>query len=164
MSTRSHTSNTRSEKRPFGIQLDVETLKRRRAVSQVLSGGAFKDELESILKDQIGGSQKRSAVLKKLQETVIPASALEAARQSTTPLAPPLHVGELIIPINDLRGSNASKYTIPERQLRCKLASVCRLSDLFGWSSLVHNLVTVMKTHWFKSVVCLLLLRIRTSL
>lgn len=151
MSTRSYTLDSRSEKRPFGILLDVEALKRRRAVSQVLSGGAFKDELESILKDQIGGSQKRSVVLKRLQDTVIPVSALEAARQSTTPLAPPLHVGELIISINDLRGSNASKYTIPERQLRCKLASVCRLSDLFGWSSLIHNLVTVMKTHMLKA-------------
>lgn len=136
-------SGTRLDKRPFGIQLDVESLNRRRAVSQILSGGAFKDELESILKAQISGPQKRSVVLRKLQETVIPASALEASRQSATPLAPPLHhVGELIIPINDLRGSNATKYTIPERQLRCKLASVCRLSDLFGWSSLVHNLVT----------------------
>ena len=134
--------DTLSDKRPFGIQLDVEALNRRRKVSQVLSGSVFKDELESVLKNQISGPPKRSTVLKKLQDTVIPASVLEAARQAT-PLPPPLQVGELIIPINDLRGSNASKYAIPERQLRCKLASVCRLTDLFGWSSLIHNLVTV---------------------
>lgn len=142
--TRSYKLDTlAADKRPFEVQLDVEALNRRKKVSQILSGGPFKDELESILKDQISGSQKRSVVLKKLQETVIPAKILEAAKQAT-PLSPPLHLGELIVPINDLRGSNASKYTIPERQLRCKLASICRLSDMFGWSTLIHNLVTVM--------------------
>ena len=39
-----------------------------------------------------------------------------------------------VIPINDLQGSLSSKYSVAERQGRCKLAALYRLVDLFGWS------------------------------
>lgn len=51
--------------------------------------------------------------------------------------------GEPIIPINDLRGAAASKYTVAERDQRCKLASVYRLVQMFGWSQLIYNHITV---------------------
>ena len=42
---------------------------------------------------------------------------------------------EMVIPIDDLSGGiHGSKYTLAERQTRCKLASVYRLVDIFGWS------------------------------
>ncbi|CAH8516079.1 unnamed protein product [Schistosoma rodhaini] len=48
-----------------------------------------------------------------------------------------------VIPINDLRGGDATVYSRRERSLRCKLASVYRLIDLFGWNSSIYNHVTV---------------------
>ncbi|XP_065919585.1 alpha-adducin-like isoform X1 [Dysidea avara] len=48
-----------------------------------------------------------------------------------------------IIPINDLREVNASKYTEAERDLRCKLAALYRLVDRFGWGHIIYNHITV---------------------
>ncbi|KAA0192075.1 Alpha-adducin, partial [Fasciolopsis buskii] len=47
-----------------------------------------------------------------------------------------------VIPINDLRGGDAAVYPRRERSLRCKLASVYRLIDLFGWNTSIYNHVT----------------------
>ncbi|KAA3670850.1 adducin, partial [Paragonimus westermani] len=47
-----------------------------------------------------------------------------------------------LIPINDLRGGDSTIYSRRERSLRCKLASVYRLIDLFGWNSSIYNHVT----------------------
>lgn len=48
-----------------------------------------------------------------------------------------------IIPINDLRGVDAGLYSRRERVYRCKLASVYRLIDLFGWNTSIYNHATV---------------------
>lgn len=39
-----------------------------------------------------------------------------------------------MLPINDIRGIEGVGYEKGEKILRCKLASVYRLVDLFGWT------------------------------
>jgi adducin len=39
-----------------------------------------------------------------------------------------------VIPITDIKGMEAAKYTKQEKQLRCKVASLYRIIDLNGWS------------------------------
>lgn len=49
----------------------------------------------------------------------------------------------MVTPVNDLRGSDSISYEKGEKLLRCKLAAFYRLSDLFGWSELIYNHITV---------------------
>lgn len=49
----------------------------------------------------------------------------------------------MVTPVNDLRGSDSISYDKGEKTLRCKLAAFYRLADLFGWSELIYNHLTV---------------------
>lgn len=53
----------------------------------------------------------------------------------------------MVTPVNDLRGSDSIAYDKGEKLLRCKLAAFYRLADLFGWSQLIYNHITV-STEW----------------
>ena len=48
-----------------------------------------------------------------------------------------------VIPIADIRGSDALNYGKGEKILRCKLASCYRLVDMHGWSNGIRNHITV---------------------
>ena len=47
------------------------------------------------------------------------------------------------MPINDIRGIDSMVYAKGEKVLRCKLAAVYRLIDLYGWTQGIYNHVTV---------------------
>lgn len=130
------------EKRAYTLQRDFCVLEREKRVTKILGSHAFRTELEGILQGQLDGSRsppKPSHALSSLQENVAPASAVEAASRGPAGSA----AASSVIPINDLRGARSSRYVLPERQLRCKLASLCRLVDWFRWSQLVDNHVSV---------------------
>ncbi|MGH0119609.1 UNVERIFIED_CONTAM: hypothetical protein FKN15_056877 [Acipenser sinensis] len=56
----------------------------------------------------------------------------------------PINVGlGMVTPVNDLRGSDSIAYEKGEKLLRCKLAAFYRLTDLFSWSQLIYNHLTV---------------------
>ncbi|KAH9284700.1 Alpha-adducin [Echinococcus granulosus] len=46
------------------------------------------------------------------------------------------------IPINDLRGDEAIRYTREERLVRCQLAALCHLIDLNGWTNSIYNQIS----------------------
>ena len=128
------------EKRAYGLQRDFRVLEREQRVTKILGSHAFRAELEGILQGQLEGSPK-SRALRSLQDNVVPAAAVEAAHRRAS--AGLTAGGSPVLPINDLRGVRSSRYALAERQLRCKLASLCRLVDWFGWSQLVQNHVSV---------------------
>lgn len=132
------------EKRPYGLQRDFRLLEREQRVTKILGSHAFRAELEGILQGQLDSSRSppKLRAIGRLQDNVIPATAVEAAhRGGVAGLSGP--GGQSVLPVNDLRGARASRYILSERQLRCKLASLCRLVDWFGWSQLVQNHVSV---------------------
>nr|CAD7451958.1 unnamed protein product [Timema tahoe] len=47
-----------------------------------------------------------------------------------------------VVPINDIRGVESMGYAKGEKILRCKLAAVYRLVDLYGWTQGVNNQIT----------------------
>merc|ERR1719350_2276742 len=51
--------------------------------------------------------------------------------------------GACVVPINDIRGIDAMAYAKGEKQLRCKLAAVYRLINMYGWTQGIYNHVTV---------------------
>ncbi len=47
--------------------------------------------------------------------------------------------GNVLIPINDIRGIDTLNYAKGERLFRCKLASLFRIIDLYGWTTGLTN-------------------------
>lgn len=133
------------EKRPYSLQRDFRLLEREQRVTKILGSHAFRTELEGILQGRLDGSRSppKLRAINRLQDNVIPATAVEAAHRGGGSAGLSGLGGSSVLPINDLRGARASRYILSERQLRCKLASLCRLVDWFGWSQLVQNHVSV---------------------
>lgn len=51
-----------------------------------------------------------------------------------------------VVPINDIRGVESMGYAKGEKIIRCKLAAVFRLMDLYGWTQGIYNQVSVIIT------------------
>ena len=47
-----------------------------------------------------------------------------------------------VIPINDIRGAKNMGFNKKEKLLRCKLAAVFRLLDLYGWTQGIGGVIT----------------------
>lgn len=94
----------------------------------------FREELERIIESQIteGYLPANLAALQQVTEILLPNRRSSGFRS-----------GQCVIPINDIRGVDGIRYTKQERLLRCKLAGVYRLIDIYGWSESIYNHVTV---------------------
>ena len=137
-SNRKKTSN-----RPYVIERDVVKLTQSRRVSELLNSEEFVSKVENILQKQVTssfrsnfGGLKDGPPPPPPPPPVPPALSVSAAPYHT-------HTTTMVRPINDLRGTLAKRYSKTEQELRCKLASVYRLVDYFGWSQLVYNHITV---------------------
>jgi adducin len=140
--------------RPPDIKEDLQAMEARQRVSVILNSQAFREELEAIVESQIRNSSHPASLiaLQHIAEMVLPPSCGKAFRkgsvaaglgpglQTTIPLAA---AASLIPPVNDLRGSDFMAYSKVEKYLRCKLASLYRIVDLFGWSHGIYNHITV---------------------
>lgn len=130
-----------SRKRPnYVLQRDYTVLAREKKVSTILEDLELRSKLESILQEQVEGKKKPKATRPPPGDWHDEIS-FKALQNIHKPAALSSH--GILIPINDLRGEDASKYTPAEKQTRCKLAAVYRLVDIFGWSQLIYNHITV---------------------
>lgn len=111
-------------------------MERRKRVEVIMNSQVFREELERIIDGQ-------------LNEGYLPAS-LSALHQVTELLLPhnarnsiSNRFGQSSTPINDIRGVDAFRYAKGEKLVRCKVAAVYRLVDLYGWSAGIYNHITV---------------------
>merc|ERR1719281_1222911 len=88
----------------------------------------FREELERVVGDSIreSGADGISALLSDVMNI----------KSGTAPAA------SCVVPINDIRGIDSMVYAKGEKVLRCKLAAVYRLIDLYGWTQGIYNHVT----------------------
>ncbi|KAJ0057268.1 hypothetical protein NL108_002216, partial [Boleophthalmus pectinirostris] len=106
---------------------------------------AFCEELETMIQDQLKKGKTPTSLLA-LQQI---ADFMSTSMPSIYPAAPQGGMASLnmslgmVTPVNDLRGSDSISYDKGEKMLRCKLAAFYRLTDLFGWSQLIYNHLTV---------------------
>jgi len=120
--------------RPPDIDADVRDMERRRRVEVMMGSRTFRDDLEKIVDQQLreGGA----AGLFALQQHISDITGMGTHR-----------VGgghqRCVIPINDIKGSDLPGYVKGEKIIRCKLAALYRLVDLFGWSQSIYNHITV---------------------
>uniref|UniRef100_A0A915JYK3 Class II aldolase/adducin N-terminal domain-containing protein n=1 Tax=Romanomermis culicivorax TaxID=13658 RepID=A0A915JYK3_ROMCU len=127
--------------RPAVIKEDLNEMERRKRVRQILESKSFREELENLIisERQQGTNADNLRTLEKLSELISPAhqSFPSSAFPSGSYNAP-----NAVVPIADLRGPEATKYSLQERLFRNKLASLYRLIDLFQWSQGIFNHVT----------------------
>lgn len=121
----------RQMRRPVEVKEDVRRMEERQRVKRILQSRAFRDELEELVTElQVG-----SAVP---VQRPLPAA---GTHQSQTPSLIGRGLGTCI-PIADVREADTSEYDRGERLFRCKLASLYRLVDLFGWSHGIDSYIT----------------------
>ncbi|GAA6080367.1 alpha-adducin isoform X1, partial [Tachysurus ichikawai] len=106
---------------------------------------AFCEELETLIHDQMKKGKNPTSLLA-LQQI---ADFMTTSVPTMCPATPQGGMAALnmslgmVTPVNDLRGSDSIAYEKGEKLLRCKLAAFYRLADLFGWSQLIYNHLTV---------------------
>jgi len=130
----------RSKMRPVDIEADVKEMERRKRVEAIMNSQLFREELERVVGDSIreSGADGISALLSDVMNIksgslmVNPYSYNKRSAPSTS----------CVVPINDIRGIDSMVYAKGEKLLRCKLAAVYRLIDLYGWTQGIYNHVT----------------------
>lgn len=125
----------------YGLQRDYRVLEREKKVTAVLENHGFRAELENILQGQLEGKTMPAPPTRPSPEQWLADLRHSALKPGTR--QPVASGGEFRMPINDLSGTLASKYTMAEKETRCKLAAVYRLVDFFGWAQLIYNHITV---------------------
>ncbi|XP_030623080.1 alpha-adducin [Chanos chanos] len=127
------------------LRQDFNMMEQRKRVSMILQSPAFCEELETLIQDQMKKGKNPTSLLA-LQQI---ADFMTTSAPTMYPAAPQGGMAALnmslgmVTPVNDLRGSDSIAYEKGEKLLRCKLAAFYRLSDLFGWSQLIYNHLTV---------------------
>ncbi|XP_064867745.1 beta-adducin-like isoform X3 [Oncorhynchus nerka] len=112
----------------------------KKRVSSLLQSPSFREELDVLIQEQMkkGGSSSNLWALRQLADYMAShgsPAALSASPSSTGMM--------MVTPINDLHGLEPSGMVKGERLMRCKLASVHRLLDLYGWAQLSHTCLTL---------------------
>uniref|UniRef100_H2TSY7 Alpha-adducin n=1 Tax=Takifugu rubripes TaxID=31033 RepID=H2TSY7_TAKRU len=127
------------------LRQDFNMMEQKKRVSMILQSPAFCDELETMIQDQLKKGKTPTSLLA-LQQI---ADFMTTSMPSMYPAAPQGGMAALnmslgmVTPVNDLRGSDSTSYDKGEKTLRCKLAAFYRLADLFNWSELIYNHLTV---------------------
>ena len=118
----------------------MRQMESRQRVSSILNSQAFREELESIIADQLkhGPHPASLIALQQISELLLPNTSSRWQQVSSMGKG-----GNVLIPINDIRGIDTLNYAKGERLLRCKLSSLYRIMDLYGWASGISNHISV---------------------
>ncbi|XP_076023375.1 gamma-adducin-like isoform X2 [Genypterus blacodes] len=118
------------------LRQDFNVLEQKKRVTQILQSPAFKEELEGLIQEQMKKGNNPSGLLALRQI----ADFFMASSVAGTNTSPP-SLG-MVTPINDLYNAETTNMVKGERQTRCKLASVYRLADLYGWAHIGSSYCT----------------------
>ncbi|KAF7995770.1 hypothetical protein HCN44_006877 [Aphidius gifuensis] len=119
------TEEEKSKMRPADIDADMREMDRRKRVLEMMSSKTFMAELERILEAHRDGGGS-VGLLQQISDMM----GAQGARFNSNVFKN----SNCVVPINDIRGGDVTGYLPGEKQLRCKLASVFRLLDLYGWT------------------------------
>ncbi|XP_052227154.1 gamma-adducin-like isoform X7 [Dreissena polymorpha] len=124
-------------RRPAEVKEDIKQMSDRSRVSLILNSEAFRRELEEIVDEQLrqGNAPASLLALQQISNLLLPNHKFSHGSMLGAG-APP------VIPVADIKGTEAMSYTKQEKALRCKLASCYRLVDINGWSHSIYNHIT----------------------
>lgn len=128
-----------SKIRPVDIEQDMREMERRKRVEAIMSSKLFREELERVVSDSLkeSGADGITSLLSNMMNVKT-----ASAGGSTAISGAGISLGS-VIPINDIRGLEGMSYTKNEKLLRCKLAAVYRLVDMYGWTQSIYNHISV---------------------
>ncbi|XP_019411337.1 PREDICTED: gamma-adducin isoform X2 [Crocodylus porosus] len=119
------------------LRQDFNMMEQRKRVTQILQSPAFREDLECLIQEQMKKGHNPTGLLA-LQQIADYITASSFAGFSSSQLS-----HGMVTPINDLPGIDTSSFVKGEKLTRCKLASLYRLADLFGWAHLANSYITV---------------------
>ncbi|KAK2520018.1 hypothetical protein Q9966_013627 [Columba livia] len=116
---------------------DVGVTEQRKRVTMILQSPSFREELESLIQEQMtkGNNSSHVWALRQIADFMATTS------PATLPTSPLGLVA--VTPINDLHGAEGPALARGERLMRCKVGALHRLLDLYGWAQLGHAAVTL---------------------
>lgn len=127
------TEEEKSKMRPADIDADMREMDRRKRVLEMMSSKTFMAELERILEAHRDGGGS-VGLLQQISDMM--------GAQSGSFNSNVFKNSNCVVPINDIRGGDVTGYLPGEKQLRCKLASIFRLLDLYGWTQGVSGQIS----------------------
>merc|ERR1711981_1009612 len=130
-------SDEESSSRPVDIEQDMREMDRRKRVEAIMSSKLFREELERVVSDSLkeSGADGVTKLLSNMMN-------VKSSGGTTAISGAGISLGS-VIPINDIRGLEGMSYTKNEKLLRCKLAAVYRLVDMYGWTQSIYNHISV---------------------
>ncbi|XP_063986295.1 protein hu-li tai shao isoform X8 [Diachasmimorpha longicaudata] len=128
------TEEEKSKMRPADIEADVREMERRRRVEMMMNSKLFREELERIIETQMSNGSGPSGLLQQISDMM----GAQGSRFNSNVFKN----SNCVMPINDIRGVESMGYAKGEKLLRCKLAAVFRLLDLYGWTQGVGGQIT----------------------
>ncbi|XP_048877214.1 beta-adducin-like isoform X2 [Brienomyrus brachyistius] len=108
------------------------------SLSTILQSPSFREELDILIQDQMKKDSSSSSLwaLQRIADFLSSYGASAALPTSPCSLT-------TVMPINDLRGRDPGSMAKGEGLQRCKLASVYRLLDFYGWARLSRTYLTL---------------------
>ncbi|XP_070153808.1 uro-adherence factor A isoform X2 [Polyergus mexicanus] len=128
------TEDEKSKMRPADIDADMREMERRKRVEMMMNSRIFREELERIIETQMKDGAGASGLLQQISDMM----GAQGARFNGNVFKN----SNCVLPINDIRGVESMGYAKGEKLLRCKLAAVFRLLDLYGWTQGVGGQIT----------------------
>ncbi|KAM5172403.1 beta-adducin isoform 2-T2 [Mantella aurantiaca] len=119
------------------LRQDFNVMEQKKRVTMILQSPSFREELESLIQEQMkkGNNSSNIWALRQIADFMA----------STTPsVFPTCPVNSsMVAPINDLHCNESMPLAKGERLMRCKLASIYRLIDLYGWAQLSGTIASI---------------------
>ncbi|XP_035168753.1 beta-adducin isoform X1 [Oxyura jamaicensis] len=119
------------------LRQDFNMMEQKKRVTMILQSPSFREELESLIQEQMKKGNNSSHVWALRQIADFMATTSPAVLPTS-----PMGLAS-VTPINDLHGPDAPALAKGERLMRCKVGSIHRLLDLYGWAQLGDASVTL---------------------
>ncbi|EHB04347.1 Beta-adducin [Heterocephalus glaber] len=127
----------RLRNRAADLRQDFNLMEQKKRVTMILQSPSFREELEGLIQEQMKKGNNSSNIWALRQIADFMASTSHAVFPTSSMNF------SLMTPINDLHTADSLNLAKGERLMRCKISSVYRLLDLYGWAQLSDTYVTL---------------------
>ncbi|XP_069350382.1 beta-adducin isoform X1 [Eulemur rufifrons] len=127
----------RLRNRAADLRQDFNLMEQKKRVTMILQSPSFREELEGLIQEQMKKGNNSSNIWALRQIADFMASTSHAVFPTSSMNF------SLMTPINDLHTADSLALAKGERLMRCKISSVYRLLDLYGWAQLSDTYVTL---------------------
>ncbi|XP_008698192.1 beta-adducin isoform X1 [Ursus americanus] len=127
----------RLRSRAADLRQDFNLMEQKKRVTMILESPSFREELEGLIQEQMKKGNNSSNIWALRQIADFMASTSHAVFPTSSMNF------SMMTPINDLHTADSLNLAKGERLMRCKISSVYRLLDLYGWAQLSDTYVTL---------------------